>query len=58
LEQRVQQLEEHKERLSMAESRRIAQIFKQKYEQDLAQLRERLTKYVGVYWIKFKKYKK
>jgi hypothetical protein len=47
LEQKVQALEVQKESGNMAESRRIAQIFKQKYDREFTELRLRLNKYVG-----------
>jgi hypothetical protein len=47
LEQKVQALEVQKESGNMAEARRIAQIFKQKYDREFTELRLRLNKYVG-----------
>uniref|UniRef100_A0A915ND27 Uncharacterized protein n=1 Tax=Meloidogyne javanica TaxID=6303 RepID=A0A915ND27_MELJA len=45
LTKRLKILEDQREGLSLAESRRIAKIFKQKYEKEMAQLRSRLEEY-------------
>jgi len=43
-------LEDQREGLSLAESRRIAKIFKQKYEKEMAQLRSKLEEYVCFFY--------
>nr|CAD2126127.1 unnamed protein product [Meloidogyne enterolobii] len=45
LTKRLKILEDQREGLSLAESRRIAKIFKQKYEKEMAQLRSKLEEY-------------
>uniref|UniRef100_A0A915MPS7 Uncharacterized protein n=1 Tax=Meloidogyne javanica TaxID=6303 RepID=A0A915MPS7_MELJA len=45
LTKRLKILEDQREGLSLAESRRIAKIFKQKYEKEMAQLRCKLEEY-------------
>lgn len=45
LEQKLQQMEAQKDKVTMAECKRIAQIFKQKYGTEIAELRTRLNKY-------------
>lgn len=47
MEQKLVQLQTQNEGVNMAESRRIAQIFKQKYEREMAELKARLNKYVN-----------
>lgn len=46
LEKKLREFEGQKEGITMAESRRIGQIFKQKYEKEMADLRAKLQKYV------------
>lgn len=46
LEAKQRQLEAHRESLTTAESRRIAQLFKRKYESEIANLQAKLNKYV------------
>lgn len=45
LTKRLKTLEDQREGLGLAESRRIAKIFKQKYEKEMAQLRSKLEEY-------------